>query len=153
VSASPSVGGTVAPSAPAPVRELGITAPMRDFLDNIAPAQGPGISVLDRFRKPSAGSVLENIPSSAGQFLGRSQSVLDRVSKGITALRGLERFGLFISGTNGIAAGMPPSTQDGGSTDKSPTSVCGDTASFSTIAGWTFEKPATGPPEPWYQIR
>ncbi|MDY6990676.1 MAG: hypothetical protein SWQ30_21750 [Thermodesulfobacteriota bacterium] len=145
----------MAPSAPAPApaRELGITAPMRDFLENITPAREPGSSALDRFRNRSTGSVLENLPSSAGPLFGKSPSVFGRLSKGITALGGLERFGLFRSGTNGIAVGGPPSTQDGGNADNSPASVCADTASFSTNAGWTFENPATGPPEPWYQVR
>jgi len=126
---------------------------MRDFLEDMTPAREPSTSILDRFRNRSAGSVLENIPSSAGPLFGKSQSVLSRVSNGITAIRGLERFGLFTSGTNDVAVAGSPSTQDGGSTDKSPTSVCADTASFPSNAGWTLENPAAGPPEPWYQVR
>lgn len=143
----------MAPSAPASVQELSITEPMRDFLDNITPGREPGISPLDHFRSRLSGGVLGSIPSAAGTLFGRPQGVLGRVLGGLNAGSGLERFGLFTSGTNGIAVGGPRSTQDGDRTEKSPTSVCGDTASFSTITGWTFENPAAGPPEPWYQVR
>ncbi|MDY6838941.1 MAG: hypothetical protein SWH78_13325 [Thermodesulfobacteriota bacterium] len=126
---------------------------MRDFLDNIAPAREPGISPLDRFRNRLSGGVLGSTPTSAGALFGRPQGVLGRVLGGLNARSGLERFGLFASGTNGTASGPPVSNQGGYDTNKEPGSACGDTAPPSVIGGWAFETPVATPPEPWYQLQ
>jgi len=143
----------VVPSAPAPVEESGITAPMRDFLDNITPGSEPGIGPLDRFRNRLSGSVLGSIPSSAGILFGRPQGVLGRVLGGLNARSGLERLGLFASGANRAASELPLSNQGGDDTNKEPGSVCGDTAPPSVIGGWAFETPVATRPEPWYQLQ
>jgi hypothetical protein len=149
---SPPAEGPVAPSAPEPEIELGITAPMRAFLDSITPPRGASLGVLDRFRNGSAGSGFQNMPSLQGQFPETTQSLFGRALDGVTANSPLERFTLFTSGATIPPLSATPCTNHGDKADESPDSVCRDKATFSMIGGWAFDNPVASETEPWYKV-